>query len=432
MVLGTPKWAIQTDRRISAMDSAVMSWTGAASGHSENLSMNLTKSRNAFVNGHVQFKIITLASAILSVAHWAAVTTANIWRHTNDGRAVVMMPDDALKFDPFSLFHMKHHSMSRTYDGIKLQPCSSCWVVLDRTRQQSLPFERTDYAAIPGRYLEETKKIFSCRLSCACRVIENAFSILGAKWRIFQGKFAGQPHIVEKMVLGTVALHNFLMVTKQLDTSRYCTDTFVDQENSGVLLPAWGRSSTKVGKIGSNNSARAAINARNQLAFYFVSPYGDVLWQYAVVNRGWAMDNTSITTTKALADLTLPLGLAAEPALPLDLAAGPALLLDLAAHSTATGNSGRSRTASGTSGRTSTAVGPSSRSSTAVGPGGRHSTAVGSSGRSTTATRIHSSVVTINFTNPFATLRQGRGTGDQLETKINQHWKQALGATLEL
>ncbi|XP_018398298.1 PREDICTED: uncharacterized protein LOC108776241 [Cyphomyrmex costatus] len=48
--------------------------------------------------------------------------------------------------------------------------------------------------------LTETQRIFNYRLSRARRIIENAFGILSARWRILQTSLAQLPHSVENIM----------------------------------------------------------------------------------------------------------------------------------------------------------------------------------------------------------------------------------------
>ncbi|KAB0804981.1 hypothetical protein PPYR_01951 [Photinus pyralis] len=62
----------------------------------------------------------------------------------------------------------------------------------------------------PGRGLSEDKKIFNYRLSRARRVSENAFGILCQKFRVFLNKIQVHPNNVDKIVLSSLCLNNFL------------------------------------------------------------------------------------------------------------------------------------------------------------------------------------------------------------------------------
>ena len=64
-----------------------------------------------------------------------------------------------------------------------------------------------------------------CRLSRARRVIENAFGILVARWRILSTTLNMLPSNADKIVKACVVLHNFV----KLHDTTYCPPDFVDQ-----------------------------------------------------------------------------------------------------------------------------------------------------------------------------------------------------------
>ncbi|XP_037935213.1 protein ANTAGONIST OF LIKE HETEROCHROMATIN PROTEIN 1-like [Teleopsis dalmanni] len=128
-----------------------------------------------------------------------------------------------------------------------------------------------------GDDTNRTQKVFNYRLSRTRRVIENAFGILTARWRVMRTSMEFNPENVEKIVLACLVLHNFVMLN---DTQRwYCPQNFTDiemEDNSVVrgewyneLIPAGGPlpSVTSFVRRGPDN----AYNLRMYLANYFVN-----------------------------------------------------------------------------------------------------------------------------------------------------------------
>lgn len=67
-----------------------------------------------------------------------------------------------------------------------------------------------------GRNLDTKRRIFNYRLSRARRVIENTFGILVSRWRVFRKPIAMNPKIVDKIIMSTICLHNFLKTVNDL------------------------------------------------------------------------------------------------------------------------------------------------------------------------------------------------------------------------
>ena len=141
----------------------------------------------------------------------------------------------------------------------------------------------------PGKNMTEEERIFNYRLSRARRVIENASGILVARWRILRGFIRAAVHNVEKYVLATLCLHNYL---RQTDNAGYCPTGFVDSEDSsGRIKPGEWRS--LVADDGCRplcrpHNTRYGENAkeiRDALKYYVNSEQGAVPWQLKHVRR---------------------------------------------------------------------------------------------------------------------------------------------------
>lgn len=140
-----------------------------------------------------------------------------------------------------------------------------------------------------------SQKIYNYRLSRARRVIENAFGILVARWRIFRSPLHADIQNCELYIRAALVLHNYLRSDYSEDDSTprlYIQPDFVDFENlDGSVTPGTWRSEVQnftgvrnVGRLGANMHARDVANIRDNFADYFVSPPGAVPWQHKSVS----------------------------------------------------------------------------------------------------------------------------------------------------
>ena len=74
-------------------------------------------------------------------------------------------------------------------------------------------FPLRKYLMIPygGRNLSEQQFLHNKELSRGRVVIENTFGVLAARWLVLLKTIAVHPKNVDKIVLATVALHNFML-----------------------------------------------------------------------------------------------------------------------------------------------------------------------------------------------------------------------------
>ena len=85
----------------------------------------------------------------------------------------------------------------------------------------------------PGKGLTEEQRIYNYRHSRCRRVIENAFGILVACWRIFLTPIHATVENGEKYVLACLCLHNYLWKTKN---TYYSPSGFIDSEDSSSSI----------------------------------------------------------------------------------------------------------------------------------------------------------------------------------------------------
>ena len=89
---------------------------------------------------------------------------------------------------------------------------------------------------------DEMKTIYNYRLSRARRVIENAFGIAAARFRIFRNPIIAKVETVTLVTKAVILLHNFLMKTQcHDDLYNYCPPGFVDTECNTRRIPGHWR-----------------------------------------------------------------------------------------------------------------------------------------------------------------------------------------------
>lgn len=100
-------------------------------------------------------------------------------------------------------------------------------------------FQLTEFTMrpYPSKNLSKQQKIFNYRLSRARHVVENAFGILGSRWRIYQKSINTNLETADNIIKATVCLHNFLMDR----SSQYCGEMYADRisANGDIIEGEW-------------------------------------------------------------------------------------------------------------------------------------------------------------------------------------------------
>lgn len=121
----------------------------------------------------------------------------------------------------------------------------------------------------------EPNQVYNYRLSRARRIVENSFAILRARWRVFAKPMEVQPDMVDKIILATCCLHNYLG-TDKLPSD--CTQ----EDNDKTMGPTAFENLDPLRR----NSTQYAFYVRNKFKEYFNSNDGAVPWQVDIVRRG--------------------------------------------------------------------------------------------------------------------------------------------------
>lgn len=132
------------------------------------------------------------------------------------------------------------------------------------------------------------QKKINYRLSRARRIVENAFGILAAKFRVFEKPMPYSPKKVVSIVKASCALHNWLRQT-QLQNKKL--EYTVDRENvdAGIFISGNWREEPEPQGLGplptclSNRSSQRCTDLRERYADYFVGD-GSVPWQTRMIH----------------------------------------------------------------------------------------------------------------------------------------------------
>jgi hypothetical protein len=141
-----------------------------------------------------------------------------------------------------------------------------------------------------SRGLTQERRIFNYRLSRARRTVENAFGILANRFRVFMTPIALEPEKVEKVILASCALHNYLR-NRCSSRQTYTPPGFVDTENETThnVTPGDWRAECDLSNFlpfvqqGSNTYSKTSKDIRDEFCAYFNSASGAVSWQNAMI-----------------------------------------------------------------------------------------------------------------------------------------------------
>lgn len=151
----------------------------------------------------------------------------------------------------------------------------------------AFPLETNVMKPYSQRNLSEEKRIFNYRLSRGRRISENVFGILASRFRVFSSVLCVKPESAMKIVLASVALHNFL---RSKVPGRYLPPGCIDNENhcnGSVEDGAWRHEIqtnpfTALPNSRKGRQPQKAEDIRDMLCQYMNGP-GQVPWQWNVL-----------------------------------------------------------------------------------------------------------------------------------------------------
>ncbi|CAM4537269.1 unnamed protein product [Leuciscus chuanchicus] len=133
---------------------------------------------------------------------------------------------------------------------------------------KAFPLRRHLMRPYPGRNLCRRRRMFNYRMSRARMVVEQAFGVLAARFRIYHRVMWQHPHNVEVCVKATCVLHNLLC--RDAPTRPYRPrENRAPNPPPSVVLPS-------VIRQGANNSTAEAVRVREAYTTYFSSEAGGV------------------------------------------------------------------------------------------------------------------------------------------------------------
>ncbi|XP_069582609.1 uncharacterized protein [Ranitomeya imitator] len=121
----------------------------------------------------------------------------------------------------------------------------------------------------PRRNLDHRRRVFNLRLSRARRLVECAFGILVAKWRVLQSAIQLGEATINEVIKACVILHNFTRIHD-------CSSPNIDVNlMSNVILPT--------PYVPPPRRPISGLKVRDVFTNYFMSPQGATPWQeYAI------------------------------------------------------------------------------------------------------------------------------------------------------
>lgn len=146
----------------------------------------------------------------------------------------------------------------------------------------AFPLETHFLKPYPGYHPQNSwQRIFNYRICRARRIIENAFGILTAVFRVLRGNMMLTPERAVNVTLAAVYIHNYL---RNRNSKFYSPPgTFDSEDSNGNVVEGEWRSDVQSPLTPLNpvtGRPNVAVDSRREITDYFLSVEGMIPWQF--------------------------------------------------------------------------------------------------------------------------------------------------------
>lgn len=177
---------------------------------------------------------------------------------------------------PFGKLWLTNDSSLRVPKS-EILPYSDISAPLVLVADEAFPLKDNILRPFPGKQLDERQRVFNYRLSRARRMVENVFGITSHTWRIMLKRMEVGVSYATEVTVACCVLHNFLITENNTYEEHI---TLRPREVTEVVDPT----TSNRGRLHSRPT-RNAMDNRNIFADWFISPAGEVPWQYDAIRR---------------------------------------------------------------------------------------------------------------------------------------------------
>lgn len=224
------------------------------------------KSGSLYFNYKGTFSIVLMA--VVDADYKYIMTDIGAYGHNSDG--------GIFSHSNFGKLWLTDNRSTLNVPELKKLPGTEISVPLVLIGDEAFPLKENILRPFPGKNLSERERITNYRISRARRVVENAFGITVHKWRVLLKKIEVNAAFATSITLACCILHNFLIVEKKetpYDISETTETHTTISENQQLHTVRY------------NRPTKRAMDVRNHFADWFISPAGEVPWQYEYINK---------------------------------------------------------------------------------------------------------------------------------------------------